>query len=84
MVDDNPINLMELSDLLDDAGFAVLTAETGENALEQAVTKRPDLILLDVLMPGLDGFGVCEKLKGTSSTRDIPVLFMTALTVTAD
>ena len=84
MVDDNPINLMELSDLLDDAGFAVLTAETGENALEQAVTKRPDLILLDVLMPGLDGFGVCEKLKGTSSTRDIPVLFMTALTDTAD
>jgi formate hydrogenlyase transcriptional activator len=84
MVDDNPINLMELSELLNDAGFEVLCAETGENALEQAAAKQPDLILLDVLMPGLDGFSVCEKLKESPSTQDIPVLFMTALTDTSD
>lgn len=84
MVDDNPINLMELSELLNDAGFEVLCAETGEIALEQAAAKQPDLILLDVLMPGLDGFSVCEKLKESPSTQDIPVLFMTALTDTSD
>ena len=84
MVDDNPINLEEMSDLLDEAGFAVLRAETGENALAQASAKRPDLILLDVLMSGMDGFTTCQKLKELPETRDIPVLFMTALTETAD
>jgi len=84
MVDDNPINLEELFELLDEAGFNVLRAETGEMALEHAVEKQPDLILLDVLMPGMDGFTICQKLKEAPSTLDIPVLFMTALTDTAD
>lgn len=84
LVDDNPINRLELSELLDDAGFEIIGAETGEIALEQAVAKRPDLILLDVVMPGMDGFAVCQTLKAMPSTRDIPVLFMTALADTAD
>lgn len=84
LVDDNPINRLELSELLDDAGFEIIGAETGEIALEQAIAKRPDLILLDVVMPGMDGFAVCQTLKAMPSTRDIPVLFMTALTDTAD
>ncbi|MGZ8189978.1 MAG: sigma-54 dependent transcriptional regulator [Methylococcaceae bacterium] len=84
MVDDNPLNLEELSELLDEAGFAVLRAETGENALEQAIINQPDLILLDVLMSGMDGFSTCQHLKKMSSTRDIPVLFMTTLADTAD
>ncbi len=84
MVDDNPINLAELSDLLEDAGFEVMCAETGVSALSQAREKIPDLILLDVLMPDMDGFTTCQKLKAGPVTRDIPVLFMTALTETAD
>lgn len=84
MVDDNPLNLEELSNLLDEAGFAVLRAETGEDALQQAQARQPDLILLDVLMAGMDGFATCQNLKENSATRDIPVLFMTALADTAD
>lgn len=84
LVDDNPINLEELTDLLDEAGFNVLRAESGESGLEIAEELQPDLILLDVLMAGMDGFAACQKLKETPSTHDIPVLFMTALTDTAD
>ncbi|MDT4332045.1 sigma-54-dependent Fis family transcriptional regulator [Methylomonas sp. MED-D] len=84
LVDDNPINLVELAALLEDAGYQVLSAETGDAAVDQAVAKRPDLILLDVLMPGIDGFTTCENLKAIPATRDIPVLFMTALADTAD
>jgi formate hydrogenlyase transcriptional activator len=84
MVDDNPINLAELSDLLEEAGFDVLSSETGAHALELAVTQQPNLILLDVLMPDMDGFVTCQKLKETPATRDIPVLFMTALADTSD
>jgi len=84
MLDDNPVNLAELAGLVDETGFEVLCAETGEIALVQAVAHLPDLILLDVLMPGMDGFTVCEHLKAIPSTRDIPVLFMTALADTAD
>lgn len=84
MVDDNPINLAELSDFLDEAGFDVLSAENSAAAIEQAQTQSPDLILLDVLMPDMDGFTTCQKLKAIASTSDIPVLFMTALTDTAD
>lgn len=84
MLDDNPVNLEELAGLVDEAGFEVLRAETGEVALVQAVAHLPDLILLDVLMPGMNGFAVCEHLKTIPSTRDIPVLFMTALADTAD
>ncbi|WP_415878853.1 sigma 54-interacting transcriptional regulator [Methylomonas sp. TEB] len=84
MLDDNPVNLEELAGLVDEAGFDVLRAETGEIALVQAVAQLPDLILLDVLMPGMDGFTVCQTLKTIPTTRDIPVLFMTALADTAD
>ncbi len=84
MVDDNPINLAELSEFLDEAGFEVISAENGASALEQAKSQHPDLILLDVLMPDMDGFTTCQKLKAIASTSDIPVLFMTALTDTAD
>lgn len=84
LVDDNPLNLEELSDLLADAGFVVQSAESGEQALELAVTTQPDLILLDVLMCGLDGFATCQKIKDNPSIRDTPVLFMTALADTAD
>jgi putative two-component system response regulator len=83
-VDDNPANLGLLFEMLDTAGFEVLVAQNGENALKRAESTRPDLILLDVMMPGMDGFETCRQLKAQDTTRDIPVMFMTALAETGD
>ncbi|MEZ5275197.1 MAG: response regulator transcription factor [Opitutaceae bacterium] len=84
VVDDVPANLSVLLDFLGDAGFEVLVAESGQGALDQIGYSRPDIILLDVMMPGLDGFEVCRRLKADAGFRDIPVIFMTALTETVD
>ncbi len=84
MVDDTPANLHMLFDLLSGSGFEVLVAEDGESALERLQYTRPDLILLDVLMPEMDGFETCRRLKEDPATRDIPVIFMTALADTVD
>jgi two-component system sensor histidine kinase/response regulator len=82
IVDDNPTNLKVLFDYLAEQHYKVLVAEDGEAALEQAQRSQPDLILLDVLMPGIDGFETCRRLKASPQTRDMPVIFMTALTDT--
>lgn len=79
LIDDNPANLKVLFDLLDEAGFEVLVSQRGEGALKRAKDTQPDLILLDVMMPGINGFETCERLKNTEQTRDIPVIFMTVL-----
>jgi CheY-like chemotaxis protein len=79
VVDDNPTNLGLLVDTLTQKEFKVLAAEDGESALEILNHIRPDLILLDVMMPGIDGFETCRRLKADSATREIPVIFMTAL-----
>ncbi|MGX2032650.1 sigma 54-interacting transcriptional regulator [Methylocaldum gracile] len=84
MVDDNPVNLAELYDLLTEAQYEVSIAESGAGAILQAERVVPDLILLDVLMPGMSGFAACAKLKESPKTESIPVLFMTALDDTAD
>ncbi len=84
VVDDTPANLGVLLELLGQAGFEVLIAEDGESALQRASYARPDLILLDVLMPELDGFATCKRLKAQRDTREIPVIFMTALAETVD
>ena len=84
IVDDTPTNLGVLVELLSANHFAVSVAEDGESALEQVEYIRPDLILLDVLMPNLDGYATCERLKALPSTRDIPVVFMTGLTDTVN
>ena len=80
IVDDHPTNLKVLSDLLIAYGFEVLIAKNGSSALQKLQRVVPDLILLDVLMPVLDGFEICQQLKASEVTRDIPVIFMTALT----
>ncbi|HSC85107.1 MAG TPA: response regulator, partial [Pseudomonas sp.] len=80
IVDDTPDNLALLSDALDDAGYMVLVALDGLSALSRIQRRRPDLILLDAMMPGLDGFETCRRIKEQAQTADIPVLFMTALT----
>ncbi|HLO88604.1 MAG TPA: response regulator [Nostocaceae cyanobacterium] len=82
VVDDITSNLEIISELLITAGFTVITADNGESALQQVYSKFPDLILLDVMMPGIDGFETCKKLKVDPQTSDIPIIFMTGITDT--
>ena len=84
IVDDTPANLGVLVETLGATGYQLMVAEDGEEALAQTAQTQPDLILLDVMMPGIDGFETCRRLKARASTRDVPVLFMTALNETAD
>ncbi|MCP4699786.1 MAG: response regulator [Gammaproteobacteria bacterium] len=84
VVDDMPANLSVLFDFLQDKGFTVLTARDGKGAIRKAGAAGPDLILLDIMMPGMDGFEVCRTLKSQENTCDIPIIFMTALTDTVD
>jgi len=84
LVDDLPANISVLFDFLTDNGFKVLVAQDGLRALKKAELVTPELILLDVMMPGIDGFETCTRLKNNPKTADIPVIFMTALTDTVD
>ncbi len=79
IVDDTPDNLALLSDTLSESGYRVLVATDGSSALEQIAYLKPDIILLDVMMPGMDGYETCNRLKSDPNTAAIPVLFMTAL-----
>ncbi|MGK7919580.1 MAG: sensor histidine kinase [Trichodesmium sp.] len=79
VVDDTPANLKVIVETLADQGYEVSTAISGERALKQVSYDLPDLILLDIQMPGIDGFETCQKLKENPQTKDIPVIFMTAL-----
>jgi len=82
IVDDNPANLGVLSDTLDQAGLEVWVAQSGKIALDRVEYALPNLILLDVMMPEIDGFETCRRLKTNPATQHIPVIFMTALSDT--
>lgn len=82
IVDDIPENLSVLHDALDESGYTVLVATNGESALQRARQSVPDVILLDAMMPGMDGFEVARRLKADFTTRHIPIVFMTGLTET--
>jgi two-component system, sensor histidine kinase and response regulator len=84
IVDDVPDNLSVLFDFLLKNNYQVLIAQDGESALEVLQIESVDLILLDVMMPGLDGFTVCQQLKNNAHTADIPIIFMTALSDVSD
>jgi two-component system NtrC family sensor kinase len=84
VVDDTPANLEVVAEALGDAGFEVAIATDGERAIKQATISQPDLILLDVMMPGIDGFETCRRLKAAPATSEIPIIFMTALSDTTD
>ncbi|PHX54205.1 hybrid sensor histidine kinase/response regulator [Tychonema bourrellyi FEM_GT703] len=84
IVDDNQTNLDVLFELLKNYGFKVLVAQDGESAIEQIEYIHPDLILLDIMMPGIDGFETCRRLKADQATQDIPIIFMSALSDTVD
>lgn len=79
IVDDTPNTLQLLFNYLNNAGYKILIAQNGKKALKVAEAMQPDLIILDVIMPELDGFATCQRLKANSSTQDIPIIFMTAL-----
>lgn len=82
IVDDVPDNLSLLHDALDEAGYTVLLATSGEAALQRARQALPDIVLLDAMMPGMDGFEVARQLKAMPQTAHIPIIFMTGLTET--
>ncbi|MBC3936936.1 response regulator [Undibacterium sp. CY7W] len=82
IVDDTPANIAVLAGYMEDQKYKVVVAQDGEEALQRADYVRPDLILLDVMMPGIDGFEVCRRLKANDALSHIPVIFMTALSDT--
>jgi two-component system, cell cycle sensor histidine kinase and response regulator CckA len=84
IVDDTPTNLNVLFDFLRNSGFKVLVAQSGKSALQKVEYAKPDLILLDILMPDMDGFETCQLLKAQESTKDTPIIFMTALSETVE
>ena len=84
MVDDNPTNLQVLFQVLDGCGYNLLVANNGGTAFDIARKTLPDMILLDIMMPKIDGFEVCRRLKADSATQEIPVIFLSALGETTD
>lgn len=78
IVDDHPLSRELVVDLLEPAGYTVLQAEDGLGLLERAQAERPDLILLDLQLPGVDGFTLTRQLKADAETREIPILAMSA------
>ena len=79
IVDDTPENIRLLAQLLSEQGYHVRSAPNGERALATVRKERPDLILLDILMPGIDGYEVCRQLKADDQLKNVPVIFISAL-----
>jgi len=84
VVDDNPQNLQVLGPMLEKNGYDIAFATSGEQALEFVAGEIPDLVLLDIMMPGMDGYQVCERLRKKKGTASIPVIFLTAKSDTDD
>lgn len=79
IIDDDNFNIAILGDMLASSGYEVITALKGEDGLRLALQEVPDVVLLDVVLPGIDGFAVCRKLKSLDATRHVPVIMMTGL-----
>ena len=84
VVDDTPANIQTVAAILKGQGYQLSVATNGKQALDVLEKIRPDLILLDVMMPELDGFETCQRIKSTEAWRDIPIIFLTAKTETTD
>ena len=84
IIDDNPDNLRLLTEVLTEKGYKVRPAPSGSLALKSVRSTLPDLVLLDVKMPGMDGYEVCRRLKADKKTRDVPVIFISAMAEVAD
>jgi diguanylate cyclase (GGDEF)-like protein len=84
VIDDNPTNLAVLCNYLNNMGAEVLVKKEGESGIEIAIRKQPDIIILDILMPNIDGYETCRRLKAEPATQAIPVIFASALVETVD
>jgi adenylate cyclase len=84
LIEDAPANLQALSAILKEQGYQISVATSGQQGLDLLTRLRPDLILLDVMMPGIDGFETCRRIKASTAWREIPIIFLTARTETAD
>jgi two-component system cell cycle response regulator DivK len=84
IVEDNALNLKFFDDLLQSHGYDTLPAHTGEEALSLAAKRRPDVVLLDLRLPGISGLEVCTRLKADAATKSIPVVAVTAMTLRED
>jgi len=84
VVDDNFVNVRLLEELLKSASYEVATAMNGEAALEKISQSRPDIVLLDVMMPGMDGYEVCRRIRQDEKTAQLPVIMVTALDKESD
>src|SRR6476620_7166289 len=84
IIDDAPANIQTLSTILKERGYNINIATNGRQGLEVLERIRPDLILLDIMMPEIDGFETCRRIKASTAWREIPIIFLTAKTDTAD
>ncbi len=84
IVDDDTINLQVIGSFLYNKNYKIILAKSGNDALKSVENNHPDLILLDIMMPGMNGYEVCKKLKANNQTKDIPVMFLTAKIETKD
>src|SRR5215471_12023327 len=84
LIEDAPANIQAVTAIIKDEGHQVSVATSGQQALELLGRVRPDLILLDVMMPGIDGFETCKRIKASTAWREIPIIFLTAKTETED
>lgn len=84
VVDDQPDNVFILQDRLENEGYEVVTAYDGPSGIEKTLSENPDLVLLDVMMPGMSGFEACKLITENEATKDIPVILITALTSVED
>ena len=84
LIEDAPANIQALSAILKEQGYQISVATSGQQGLDLLARLRPDLILLDIMMPGIDGFETCRRIKASTAWREIPIIFLTAKTETAD
>src|SRR5829696_2472108 len=84
IVDDTPANIQMLIGILREQGYHLSAATSGPQAIEAIERVRPDLVLMDVVMPDMDGYEACRQIKASSRWRDLPIIFLTAKTDTAD
>ena len=84
VVDDSLAELANIKSIISEAGYMVVSATTGKEAVEMAKTERPDLIFLDIIMPDMDGYATCRQITHDSTTKDIPVVFVTSKNQKAD
>lgn len=84
VVEDNEMNMQLVEYLLEESGFRILKASSGEEALEIATVEVPDLVLMDIHLPGMDGLAVVQQLKADERTRDVPILALTAHAMRGD